>query len=67
MIQKVDTAFHYFVQYCIENMLYLSGPKLCVEGSHDSLFSQSTGSVLSPVTPPVLSSSCPLSEEDAEE
>ena len=52
MIQKVDTAFHYFVQYCIENMLYLYGPKLCVEGSHDSLFSQSTGSVLSPVMHP---------------
>ena len=37
MIQEVDTAFQFFVQYCIENMLYLSGPKLCVEGSHDSL------------------------------
>ena len=45
MIQEVNTAFQYFVQYCIENMLYLSSPKLCVEGSHDSLFSQSTGSV----------------------
>lgn len=71
MIQEVHTcSFSVFCPICIENMSYLSGPKLCVEGSHDSLFSQSTGSHsprLSPVTPPVLSSGWPLSEEDAGE